>query len=88
MATALEHAYQDTRFTIVDFNYAREALSRAMGVPREPAPLDGDQLDVPYWGRHFMEWNDTPWRTKADAIDMLKKASATAIQLSKTAAAK
>ena len=66
---------------MVDFNYAREALSRILGVKREPEPLPADPLAVPYWGRHLMEWNDAPGRTEEEVIGALRSASAFANQM-------
>ena len=74
LTTAIERAWQEKKYSLVDFNYAREALSTILKVPRDPRPLPSDPLDVPYWGRHFMEWNDVPGRTKEQVIDTLKAA--------------
>ena len=68
---------------IVDFNYTREALSRILKVSREPEANPSDPLDVPYWGRNFMEWNDEPGRKKEDVIDALKSAADLTEQLAK-----
>jgi hypothetical protein len=81
LATALEHAFREKEYSIVDFNYAREALSRMLHVPREPQPAPSDPLAVPYWGLHFMEWNDAPGRTKEEVVNALNAASALAGQL-------
>lgn len=74
LTTAIERAWQEKKYSLVDFNYAREALSKTLKVPREPQPLPSDPLAVPYWGRHFMEWNDVPGRTKDQVIGTLKAA--------------
>ena len=74
LTTAIERAWQETKYSLVDFNYTREALSKILKVPRDPQPLPSDPLAVPYWGRHFMEWNDVPGRTKEQVIDTLKAA--------------
>lgn len=84
LATSIERAYKEGDYTIVDFNYTREALSRILKVPREPEASPHDPLDVPYWGRNFMEWNDTPERKKEDVIDALRSAANLAEQLSKS----
>lgn len=81
LATAIERAWQEKQYSLVDFNYAREALSRVLNVARDPEPLPGDQLAVPYWGRHLMEWNDAPGRTEEEVIDALRSASAFANQM-------
>lgn len=85
MATALERAFEEGGYSIVDFNYAREALARVLDVPREPVVIAGDPLDVPYWGRDLMDWNDTPGRTGQDAIAAFEKAARTAIELREAA---
>lgn len=81
LTTAIERAWQEKKYSLVDFNYAREALSKTLKVPREPEALPSDQLAVPYWGRHFMEWNDVPGRTREHVIDALKAAVILAIEL-------
>jgi hypothetical protein len=81
LATSIERAWQEKKYSLVDFNYAREALSRVLKLPRDPASLPADPLAVPYWGRHFMEWNDAPGRTKEELIDALISASGLANQL-------
>ena len=73
--TALEQAYKEGDYTIVDFNYAREALAQTLEVPRDPASLANDPLDVPYWGREFMVWNDAPGRTEEEVLSALERAS-------------
>ena len=83
LATSIERAYKEGDYTIVDFNYTREALSRILNVSREPEVIPSDPLDVPYWGRNFMEWNDAPERKKEDVIDALKTAADLAEQLAK-----
>lgn len=67
-ATALENAWKESGGSLVDFNYARDALSSVIKLPREPAKLAHDPLAVPYWGRHFMEWNDAPGRTQEQVL--------------------
>ena len=79
IATALEHSFREKGYSIVDFNYAREALSRVLQIPRDPKAVPGDPLDVPYWGRHLMEWNDAPGRTKAEVLESLQSASGMAL---------
>ena len=74
LVTAIERAWREKKYSLVDFNYTREALSKILKVPREPETLPSDPLAVPYWGRHFMEWNDFPGRTKEQVIDALKAA--------------
>jgi len=82
LATALEHSFREKEYSIVDFNYAREALSRVLQIPRDPLKLPGDPLHVPYWGRHLMEWNDAPGRTKTEVLESLHSASGMALELS------
>jgi len=82
LATALEHSFREKEYSIVDFNYAREALSRVLQIPRDPLKLPGDPLDVPYWGRHLMEWNDAPGRTKNEVLESLHSAAGMALELS------
>jgi hypothetical protein len=82
IATALEHSFKEEEYSIVDFNYAREALSRVLQIPRDPIAVPGDPLDVPYWGRHLMEWNDTPGRTKTEVLESLQSAAGIALALS------
>ena len=74
VATALEHSFEEKDYSIVDFNYAREALSRVLGVEREPPP-QGDLLAVPYWGSLLMEWNDAPGRTEEEVVDAFRDAA-------------
>ena len=81
LATSIEQAYREDDYTIVDFNYTREALSRALKVAREPEARESDPLAVPYWGRNFMDWNDDPFRKEEDVIAALKSASDLATQL-------
>lgn len=83
LATSIERAYKEGDYTVVDFNYTREALSRILKVSREPEANPYDPLDVPYWGRNFMEWNDAPGRKKEDVIDALRSAADLAEQLAK-----
>ena len=100
VSTALERAFleqkikrgvltgrpDEVEYTIVDFNYAREALSRLLKVQREPTPdpkLRG--LAVPYWGRYFMNWNNVRGRTEQDSLDLLTRASKLAANLRKKA---
>ena len=81
LATAIERAWQEKKYSLVDFNYTREALSKVLKVAREPELLPSDPLAVPYWGRYFIEWNDAPERTKEQVIEALRSASALANEL-------
>ena len=83
LATSIERAYKEGDYAIVDFNYTREALSRILKVSREAEAISSDPLDVPYWGRNFMEWNDAPGRKKEDITDALGSAADLAEQLAK-----
>jgi hypothetical protein len=85
MATALERAFLEGDYSVVDFNYAREALARVLGGSRDPSPLADDPLDVPYWGRNLMDWNDTPGRTAAEAIQAFDAAARKAMELREAA---
>jgi len=82
-ATALEHAFRQNDFSIVEFNYAREALARVLKIKSEPGRSDNDPLDVPYWGRSLMEWNDATQTTKKQVLDTFEDAARLSIQLSK-----
>jgi hypothetical protein len=81
LTTAMEHAFKEKDYSIVDFNYAREALSRVLKISREPGAVAGDELAVPYWGRLFMEWNDAPGRTKQQVLNALTEAASLAEKL-------
>jgi len=74
MATALEHAWQKSGKSLVDFNYAREALARATGMPAQAQRFAGDPLDLPYWGRNLMYWNDAEGRTEEQVLAAFDKA--------------
>ena len=82
-ATALEHAFRQNHFSIVEFNYAREALARILKIEREPKQSDNDPLHVPYWGKSLMEWNDAPQTTKKQVLETFEDAAELSIQLSK-----
>ena len=90
--TALEGAWLQSPYSIVDFNYARDALSRVIGVPSEPS-RQGDALTgsgepaVPYWGINFVDWNDATGRTEDEVVSAFKEASKLATGLSADAAA-
>jgi hypothetical protein len=79
-ATALEESFKDTKLSVVDFNYAHEALSRAIGVPREPLGID-PKLDVPYWGEQLMVWNDAKGRKLEDVLKAFEDAAKIASDL-------
>jgi hypothetical protein len=82
-STALEGAWLKTSYSIVDFNYARDALSRTIGVSYEPAKEDGAEApDVPYWGANFVEWNDAPGRTEDEVLDAFSEAERLAAGMS------
>lgn len=83
VATALEHAFHQNKFSIVEFNYAREALARVLKMEREPKQSDGDPLDVPYWGKSLMEWNDAPQTTMKQVLETFESAAQLSLQLSK-----
>ena len=83
-ATALEHAFRHNDFSIVEFNYAREALARVLNIEQEPQKLENDPLDVPYWGRPLMDWNDAPGRTKEEVLEAFQNAAELSIRLSET----
>ena len=82
LATALEASLRHTGHSMVDFNYAREALSQRLGIARNPS--DGPQggSEVPYWGGPLMEWNDTPGRSKREVVKELQAAAELARRLS------
>ena len=73
LATAMEHAFQENKYSIVDFNYAREAISQIIKTPREP--ISGNDDEIPYWGKHLMEWNDAPGRTQEPVVKALQSAA-------------
>lgn len=81
-ATALEAAFLEGKYSVVDFNYARASLSRVVRVPLEPRAEAGESLAVPYWGRELMEWNDAPGRSEEEVIDAFTTASNRASNLS------
>lgn len=74
LTTAIEEALFDSQFSIVDFNYAREALSRHLGIPREPTEVQ-QGLSVPYWGQSLMKWNDAPERKEEDVLNAIQGAA-------------
>ena len=86
VATALERALKESNYSLVDFNYAREALSQVLNVRRDPAKLKGDPRAVPYWGRELIDWNDKKGRTEREVLDLYARASALADSLSAEAA--
>jgi hypothetical protein len=81
VATAVERVFLRGDYSVVDFNYAREAISRHLGVPRDPAPEEGSPFPVPYWGRHLMERNDAPERTEEEVIAAFEAAAQMASDL-------
>jgi len=88
VSTALEGAWLRTPYSIVDFNYARDALSRVIGVSSEPAKENGtDAPDVPYWAANFVEWNDAPSRTEDEVLHAFGEAAHLADGLSNEARA-
>ena len=68
MATALESAMVSLGYSIVDFNYAKHALEATLGLPLASGPVGPTALDIPYWGRGLMEWNDSKGRTEAQVL--------------------
>ncbi|MCG3150644.1 MAG: hypothetical protein PCFJNLEI_04133 [Verrucomicrobiae bacterium] len=87
MTTAMENAWKDLGKSLVDFEYSCDALSSAIGLPRSPITMANDPLDIPYWGRNFMYWNDKPGRTAKEVLAAFDKAVAIA-EKKKTAAIK
>lgn len=92
-STALEGAWLRTPYSIVDFNYARDALSRVIGVSLEPTkarggtPAKGEaEPDVPYWAANFVDWNDTPGRTEDEVLGAFTEAASLAARDSHDAA--
>lgn len=86
ITTAIENAFYDgANFTIVDFNYAREALSEVIGVEREPEGLAEVPVAVPYWGELLLAWNDEPNRTEEEVLEALRDAASLATQYQETA---
>jgi hypothetical protein len=75
VATALERSFFQGDYSIVDFNYARDALSQVLGVPRDPEADPNLPVDVPYWGRHLMEWNDEAGRTEGEVLSLFRDAA-------------
>lgn len=82
VATALESAWLQGTWSLVDFDYARAALTRAIGVAREES-MDTVQgvPDVPYWGRRLVSWNDDPNRTQQDVLKAFSAAASLAEEL-------
>ena len=81
VTTALERSFFQGDYSIVDFNYALEALSQLLGVPREVKPDPDLPLDVPFWGRHLIEWNDEEGRTEEEVISAFEDAATLALEL-------
>lgn len=81
----LENAWKELGKTIVDFDYAREAMVKAIDVPRTPITTSSDPLNVPYWGRNLMYWNDKDGRTEKEVLQAFDQAIAIA-EKSKAAA--
>jgi hypothetical protein len=79
VSSALETAWKNSNKSLVDFDYARLAVNRAIDAP----PLDqltkqGDPLSTPYWGRYYVSWNDATGRTKEEVIEAFDTAIAMA----------
>lgn len=69
VTTAMERSWLRLKKTMVDFDYAKLAMSHAVSAP--PAArvtTKDDPLSVPYWGRYLMYWNDTPGRTEKQVL--------------------
>jgi hypothetical protein len=78
LSVAMEQSWAEQKKTMVDFDYAKMALSRAINMPLEPMKIDGDPLSTPYWGRNFVYYNDAPGRTEAEVLAALDRAIALA----------
>lgn len=74
VATAMEDAWKELGRSLVDFEYSRDAISTAIELPRIPVTRANDPLDVPYWGRNLMYWNDKPGRTVEEVLAAFDKA--------------
>jgi len=74
LSTAMEASFLEKHKTIVDFEYAKLALNKAIDAPAVLPTSKDDPLSVPYWGRFYVYWNDTPGRTKEQVVAALDKA--------------
>lgn len=79
IAFAMNDALNEMGISVVDFEYAKLAMSQAIDAP----PLaeltsNDDPLSVPYWGRYFMYWNDAEDRTKEEVLAAMDRAIAIA----------
>lgn len=74
LSEALEKSWKDSNYSLVDLDYAKQALNKSIDAPKSlPTSID-DPLSVPYWGRYYMYWNDADHRTKKQVIDALERA--------------
>lgn len=75
MATAMERGWSELNKSLVDFDYAKLAVDRAIGAPSLTSLTSADDpLSTPYWGRYYMYWNDAPDRTEAEVLSAFDKA--------------
>lgn len=72
-ATGLERAVHDTSASLTAFMLARASLQSVLCVAADED--GGSGLEVPYWGRSIMDWNDAPGRTKDEVLDAFEKAA-------------
>lgn len=77
LATGLEKGWQELDKSLVDFDYARLAVNRAIDAPAlNNLTSKADPLSTPYWGRYYMYWNDAPGRTETEVVEALDTAIA------------
>lgn len=74
LATAVEAAFRKTNQSVAGFNYACAALKKVLGRSKTSRRVN-DKLDVPYWGRELMDWNDRPGRTETDVLKTISTAT-------------
>jgi hypothetical protein len=75
IAFAMNDAQNELGTSIVNFEYARLAMSQAIDAPdMSSLSSANDPLSVPYWGRYFMYWNDAESRTKEEVLDAMDRA--------------
>ncbi|MCG6111545.1 MAG: hypothetical protein MEQ74_05070 [Paracoccus sp.] len=74
LSVALEEAWKSQGASLVDFEYARSAVDQVIDVASLEVQSEADPLNVPYWGRSYMYWNDASERTQEDVVQALDQA--------------